>query len=87
MTNNCVQRLNLEPWPVSSFFIFFWYGFQLEIHAYAKDVLGMNPEEDPDLLYIARDALKAPLPPGWKPWYVLQFDFFQLLSLSFQGSS
>ena len=42
-----------------------------EIDAYAKEVLEMDPDEDPDLLYIARDALKAPLPKNWKAWYAL----------------
>lgn len=35
-----------------------------EIEEYAV-YLGMNPEEDVDLLYIAEWALTAPLPDGW----------------------
>eukprot|EP00698_Gefionella_okellyi_P016006 TRINITY_DN4556_c0_g1_i1.p1 TRINITY_DN4556_c0_g1~~TRINITY_DN4556_c0_g1_i1.p1 ORF type:complete len:1040 (+),score=375.83 TRINITY_DN4556_c0_g1_i1:43-3120(+) len=37
-----------------------------EIEEYAK-WLGMDLKVDQDLLWIAREALKAPLPPGWKP--------------------
>jgi len=37
-----------------------------EIIEYAK-FLGMDPEEDRDFLYIAREGLKAPLPEPWKP--------------------
>jgi hypothetical protein len=29
--------------------------------------LGMDPERDVDLLWIARESLKAPLPLNWKP--------------------
>ena len=28
--------------------------------------LGIDPEKDPDLLWIAEEAMFAPLPPGWK---------------------
>jgi hypothetical protein len=37
-----------------------------EVLEYAK-WLGMDPVEDHDLLYIAREGLKAPLPDNWKP--------------------
>ena len=37
-----------------------------EILEYAK-WLGMDPEEDKDLFYIAKEGLKAPLPKDWKP--------------------
>lgn len=40
-----------------------------EIAEYAK-FLGMDPAEDKDLLWIAKESLKAPLPSDWKPWYV-----------------
>mmetsp|Transcript_82872 Transcript_82872/g.130614 ORF Transcript_82872/g.130614 Transcript_82872/m.130614 type:complete len:155 (-) Transcript_82872:82-546(-) len=33
---------------------------------YAK-FLGIDPEFDMDLLYLAKEGLKAPLPVGWKP--------------------
>ncbi|KAJ3091294.1 hypothetical protein HK102_001039 [Quaeritorhiza haematococci] len=39
---------------------------QEEILEYAK-FLGIDPEKEKDLLWIARDSLKAPLPPNWKP--------------------
>jgi len=42
--------------------------------------LGMNLPEDNDLLWIAREGLKTPLPEYWKPWYVhafpLQYMFY-----------
>ncbi len=31
--------------------------------------IGMNIEEDSDLLWIAREGLKAALPKGWVPWF------------------
>lgn len=37
-----------------------------EVLEYAK-WLGMDPVEDHDLLYVAREGLKAPLPDNWKP--------------------
>ena len=37
-----------------------------EIIEYAR-FLGMNLKEDKDLLYIAKEGLKAPLPNPWKP--------------------
>ena len=37
----------------------------LEINSYAE-FLGMNLNVDRDLLWIARDGLKAPLPENWK---------------------
>ncbi|KAJ3151492.1 hypothetical protein HDU89_001935 [Geranomyces variabilis] len=37
-----------------------------EIVDYAK-FLGIDPDTEPDLLWIARQSLKAPLPPNWKP--------------------
>ncbi len=38
----------------------------IEILDYAK-FLGMDPYEDRDLFYIAREGLKAPLPHPWRP--------------------
>jgi hypothetical protein len=40
----------------------------IELAEYAR-YLGMNPEKDKDLLWIAEESLKAPLPKDWKPWY------------------
>jgi centrosomal protein CEP164 len=37
-----------------------------EIIEYAN-FLGIDLQEDRDLLYIAKEALKAPLPDPWKP--------------------
>ncbi|TPX57513.1 hypothetical protein PhCBS80983_g03794 [Powellomyces hirtus] len=37
-----------------------------EIVDYAK-FLGIDPDTEPHLLWIARQSLKAPLPPNWKP--------------------
>lgn len=37
-----------------------------EIVEYAK-WLGFDTDADKDLLYIAKEGLKAPLPPDWKP--------------------
>eukprot|EP00667_Euglena_gracilis_P031493 EG_transcript_45794 len=38
----------------------------LELCEYAQ-WLGMDPEQDADLLWIAREGLKAPLPEHWRP--------------------
>lgn len=37
-----------------------------EIFEYAQ-VIGINPYKEPELLYIARQGIVAPLPPDWKP--------------------
>jgi hypothetical protein len=44
------------------------FGVLAEIEEYAK-WLGMDMNEDADLMWIARDALKTPLPNDWKAWY------------------
>jgi|JI6StandDraft_1071083.scaffolds.fasta_scaffold16279_2 hypothetical protein len=36
-----------------------------EVLAYAVDSLGMNLPEDQMLLYLAKEALKKPLPDSW----------------------
>lgn len=38
-----------------------------EILEYAR-YLGMDPDADRELLWIAREGLKAPLPEPWKPY-------------------
>jgi centrosomal protein CEP164 len=38
-----------------------------EIASYAEEVLGMDPVADKRLLWIARAAIKEPLPAAWKP--------------------
>jgi len=30
-------------------------------------VIGIDPDKEPDLLWIARQGIVAPLPPDWKP--------------------
>ncbi|XP_065055604.1 centrosomal protein of 164 kDa-like isoform X1 [Rhopilema esculentum] len=37
-----------------------------EIYEYAT-VIGIDPDREPDLLWIARQGIVAPLPPDWKP--------------------
>ena len=37
-----------------------------EIFEYAR-VIGIDPEKEPDLLWIAREGINAPLPSHWKP--------------------
>ena len=37
-----------------------------EIREYAT-VIGIEPDKEPDLMYIAREGINAPLPPDWKP--------------------
>jgi len=39
----------------------------VEIYEYAK-VIGIDPDREKDLLYIAREGINAPLPENWKPW-------------------
>ncbi len=33
-------------------------------------MLGLDPVTERDLLYIAKEGIKAPLPTNWKPVYV-----------------
>ena len=47
----------------------------LEIHEYAR-FLGMDPDEDKDLLWIAKESLKAPLPENWKPCQTEEGDIY-----------
>ena len=37
-----------------------------EIHEYAR-VIGLDPENEPNHLWIAREDINAPLPTNWKP--------------------
>ncbi|KAJ7990221.1 hypothetical protein DPEC_G00298060 [Dallia pectoralis] len=37
-----------------------------EIHEYAREI-GINPDREPELLWLAREGIVAPLPPEWKP--------------------
>ena len=34
------------------------------------EIIGLDPERDAKLLWIAREGIKAPLPPDWGPWWV-----------------
>lgn len=42
----------------------------LEIREYAT-VIGIDPATEPHLMWIAREGISAPLPPKWKPVYVI----------------
>ncbi|NXG76475.1 CE164 protein, partial [Baryphthengus martii] len=33
---------------------------------YAQDI-GIDPDKEPELLWVAREGIMAPLPPNWKP--------------------
>ncbi|XP_024113896.1 centrosomal protein of 164 kDa isoform X3 [Oryzias melastigma] len=37
-----------------------------EIHEYAREI-GIDPDKEPELLWLAKEGIKAPLPPEWKP--------------------
>ncbi|XP_041920507.1 centrosomal protein of 164 kDa-like isoform X4 [Alosa sapidissima] len=37
-----------------------------EIHEYAREI-GIDPVKEPELLWLAREGIVAPLPPEWKP--------------------
>ncbi|NXS52365.1 CE164 protein, partial [Brachypteracias leptosomus] len=37
-----------------------------EIQDFARDI-GIDPEKEPELLWLAREGIVAPLPPEWKP--------------------
>jgi len=39
----------------------------LEIQGFAREI-GIDPEKEPELLWLAREGIMAPLPPEWKPW-------------------
>lgn len=38
-----------------------------EIQEYAREI-GIDPDHEPELLWLAREGIVAPLPPEWKPW-------------------
>lgn len=38
-----------------------------EIAEYAQ-CIGIDPDNEPQLLWIAREGINAPLPENWKPW-------------------
>ncbi|XP_076850921.1 uncharacterized protein LOC143501230 isoform X1 [Brachyhypopomus gauderio] len=37
-----------------------------EVHEYAREI-GIDPDGEPELLWLAREGIVAPLPPDWKP--------------------
>ncbi|KAM9801299.1 uncharacterized protein cep164 [Neosynchiropus ocellatus] len=37
-----------------------------EIHDYAREI-GIDPKNEPELMWLAKEGVKAPLPPEWKP--------------------
>ena len=41
-----------------------------EIYDYAR-VIGIDPEREPEMLWIAREGINAPLPENWKPWLAI----------------
>ena len=63
----------LEPMPSSYISLFLIYNFSslfffsTEIHEYAREI-GIDPDREPDLLWLAREGIVAPLPREWKPW-------------------
>jgi len=44
-----------------------WLIVFTEICEYAR-VIGIDPDREKDLLYIAHEGINAPLPADWKPW-------------------
>jgi len=38
-----------------------------EVQEYAL-CIGIDPEREPHLMWIAREGINAPLPENWKPW-------------------
>lgn len=42
------------------------HSFFAEVREYCK-VLGLDPAAEKNLLYIAKEGIKAPLPKDWKP--------------------
>ncbi|NXL86177.1 CE164 protein, partial [Alectura lathami] len=46
-----------------------------EIHDFARDI-GIDPEEEPELMWLAREGIVAPLPPQWKPCQDITGDIY-----------
>ena len=53
-----------------------------EVLEYAESVLNLQQHEIPDLLWLAEEGIKAPLPAGWKP---VQTDDGQLYYFNFKN--
>merc|ERR1719401_493675 len=56
-----------------------------EAHNYAK-WLGLDPDQDAHLLYLAREGLRAPLKDGWRPCQNEQGEIFYFNTLTGQSS-
>ena len=64
--SRCVRLLQLSfSTPLS---LFHALRFIAEIFEYAQ-VIGINPDTEPQLMWIAREGINALLPEHWKPWY------------------
>lgn len=61
-TSRSVANRLREARPSRSFFTH----AATEILEYCK-LLGLDPEKEKDLLYIAKEGIKAPVPKNWKP--------------------
>lgn len=48
-----------------SFLLFLF--FTSEVQDYAREI-GLDPNTEPELLWLAREGIVAPLPSQWKPW-------------------
>lgn len=49
----------------------------LEIESYLENVLCLTSSVDKaKFRELAREALKAPLPKDWKPWYSIAYNFY-----------
>ena len=45
-----------------------WKSLSSEIYEYAA-VIGIDPDTEHHLMWIAREGINAPLPENWKPWW------------------
>jgi hypothetical protein len=52
--------------------------YHIEIFEYAE-AIGIDPEKERELLWVAREGIVAPLPPNWKPWYDSSMNQYLLL--------
>ncbi|MEQ2165108.1 hypothetical protein GOODEAATRI_013633 [Goodea atripinnis] len=52
--------------PSVPLFPFSSFSMWSEIHEYAREI-GIDPDNEPELLWLAREGMVAPLPPEWKP--------------------
>lgn len=50
-----------------SYIFFKNYYIIIEIREYAT-VIDIDPDLEPELMWIAREGISAPLPPDWRPW-------------------